>query len=189
MKRNRIGNIAGAGLAAALLAGLVQVAAAGESPYAETVIINGQVITADNDDPAKVTIAEAVAIRGDRILAVGSNDEIRALTADWTEVIDAGGRSVIPGLIDTHNHLYEHTLDFPWVIQSIPEMLEVRIRAEDPEQLVGIVEKAIEARAKQIPDGNWIRVNARPPEAAVAAFGTTLTRKRLDEPVPWRDGG
>jgi predicted amidohydrolase YtcJ len=184
MKRNRIGNIAGAGLAAALLAGLVQVAAAGESPYAETVIINGQVITADNDDPAKVTIAEAVAIRGDRILAVGSNDEIRALTADWTEVIDAGGRSVIPGLIDTHNHLYEHTLDFPWVIQSIPEMLEVRIRAEDPEQLVGIVEKAIEARAKQIPDGNWIRVNARPPEAAVAAFGTTLTRKRLDELAP-----
>ena len=50
------------------------------------------------------------------------DDEIRALAADWTEVIDARGNSVIPGLIDTHNHLYEHTLDFPWVIRSIPEM-------------------------------------------------------------------
>ena len=85
---------------------------AGTSPYAETIIINGQVITADNDDPDEVTIAEAIAIRGDKILAVGSNAEIKALTADWTEVIDAKGNSVIPGLIDTHNHLYEHTLDF-----------------------------------------------------------------------------
>ena len=104
---------------------------AGTSPFAETIIINGQVITADNDDPNRVTIAEAVAIRGDKILAVGSNAQIKALTADWTEVIDARGNSVIPGLIDTHNHLYEHTLDFDWVVKSIPEMLEIRIRMED----------------------------------------------------------
>jgi len=157
---------------------------AGMSPFAETVIINGQVITADNDDPNQVTIAEAVAIRGDRILAVGSNAEIKKLAADWTEVIDAKGNSVIPGLIDTHNHLYEHTLDFGWVVKSIPEMLELRIRVENPEELASIVEKAIQARAKQIPAGNWIRVNARPPDAAVRAFGTTLTRKRLDELAP-----
>ena len=157
---------------------------AGTSPYAETIIINGQVITADNDDPDKVTIAEAVAIRGDRILAVGSNAEINALQADWTEVIDARGNSVIPGLIDTHNHLYEHTLDFPWVIRSIPEMLELRIRVENPDELVEIVEKAIQARARQIPAGNWIRVNARPPDAAVKAFGATLSRTRMDELAP-----
>jgi predicted amidohydrolase YtcJ len=157
---------------------------AGTSPFAETVIINGQVITADNDDPSQVTIAEAVAIRGDEILAVGSNAEIKALTADWTEVIDAKGNSVIPGLIDTHNHLYEHTLDFAWVVKSIPEMLELRIRVEKPDELASIVEQAIQARARQIPAGNWIRVNARPPDAAVRAFGTTLTRQRLDELAP-----
>jgi predicted amidohydrolase YtcJ len=157
---------------------------AGTSPYAETVIINGQVITADNDDPDQVTIAEAVAIRGDRILAVGSNADIKKLTADWTEVIDAKGNSVIPGLIDTHNHLYEHTLDFAWVVTSIPEMLEIRIRVENPEELSSTVQKAIAARASKIPAGNWIRINARPPDAAVRAFGTTLTRKRLDELAP-----
>ena len=160
-------------------------AGAGTSPYAETIIINGQVITADNDDPDKVTIAEAIAIRGDRILAVGSNAEIKALIADWTEVIDAKGNSVIPGLIDTHNHLYEHTLDFDWVVKSIPEMLEIRIRMEhDPEQLVAVIEKAIKARARQIPAGNWIRINARPPDAVLRAFGTTLSRQRLDELAP-----
>ena len=126
---------------------------AGTSPYAETVIINGKVIMADNDDPDRVTIAEAIAIRGDQILAVGSNDEIKALIADWTEVIDAKGNSVIPGLIDTHNHLYEHTLDFGWVVTSIPEMLEIRIRAENSEELVSIIEQAIQARARQIPGG------------------------------------
>lgn len=156
----------------------------GTSPYAEIIIVNGQVITADNDDPKKVTIAEAVAIRGDRILAVGSNREINALKADWTEVIDAKGNSVIPGLIDTHNHLYEHTLDFAWVIKSIPEMLELRIKVDNPDDLVPLVEKAIVARARQIPKGNWIRVNARPPDAAVKAFGTSLTRQRLDELAP-----
>jgi predicted amidohydrolase YtcJ len=154
------------------------------SPFAETIIVNGQVITADNDDPKEVTIAEAIAIRGDRILAVGSNAEIRALAADWTEVIDAKGNSIVPGLIDTHNHLYEHTLDFPWVIRSIPEMLELRVRVEDSDELVATVEQAIQARAKQVPAGNWIRVNARPPDAAVKAFGTTLSRQRLDELAP-----
>lgn len=158
---------------------------AGTSPFAETIIINGQVITADNDDPSKVTIAEAIAIRGDKILAVGSNAQIMALVADWTEVIDAKGNSVIPGLIDTHNHLYEHTLNFDWVIKSIPEMLEIRIRMDDnPEQLVPVIEKAIQARARQIPEGNWIRINARPPDAVLRAFGTTLSRKRLDELAP-----
>ncbi|NNC77259.1 MAG: amidohydrolase family protein, partial [Woeseiaceae bacterium] len=159
-------------------------AMAGTSPYAEIIILNGQVITADNDDPAKVTIAEAIAIRGDRILAVGSNREINALKADWTEVIDAKGNSVIPGLIDTHNHLYEHTLDFAWVIKSIPEMLELRIEVDDPDELVPLIEKAITARARQIPKGNWIRVNARPPDAALKAFGKRLSRQRLDELAP-----
>ena len=78
---------------------------AAKSPYAETVIINGKVITADADDPEDVTMAEAIAIQGDRIMAVGSNEEIRKLVADWTEVIDAKGNSVIPGLIDTHNDI------------------------------------------------------------------------------------
>jgi len=163
---------------------------AGPSPYAETVILNGKVITADSDDPKDVTITEAIAIRGDKILAVGTNADIRKLVADWTEVIDARGNSVIPGLIDTHNHLYEHTLDFEWSLKAIPEMLEVRIGAKEEsgpgsvEAFTKIVLAAIKARAAQIPEGQWIRVNARPPDLAVAAFGTTITRSILDEIAP-----
>ncbi len=78
---------------------------AGKSPFAETVILNGKVITADSDEPDKVSFKEAIAIQGDRIMAVGSNSEIRRLVANWTEIDDAKGNSVIPGLIDTHNHI------------------------------------------------------------------------------------
>lgn len=154
------------------------------APYADTVIINGQVITADSDDPKKVTIAEAVAVRGDKILAVGTNDQIKKLTADWTEVIDAKGNSVIPGLIDTHNHLYEHTLDFDWSLKAIPEMQEIRLNVPENEDFAKFVESAIKARAAQIPAGNWIRVAVRPADTAVAAFGTTITRKSLDAITP-----
>ena len=82
-------------------------AVAGESPYATTIIINGKVITADSDDIDEISFSEAIAIRDDEIIAVGSNNEVQSLVADWTEVIDAGGRTVLPGLIDTHNHLYD----------------------------------------------------------------------------------
>ncbi len=163
---------------------------AGVAPYADSIILNAKVITADNDNPDLITMAEAVAIRGDRIMAVGSNEDIRQLIADWTEVVDAKGYSVIPGMIDSHNHLYEHTLDFPWSLKQIPEMLEVRIGAKGEgegmtvEEFTNIVLGAIKARAAQLPDGHWIRVNARPPDVAVKAFGTTITRDILDEITP-----
>ena len=157
---------------------------AAKAPYADTVILNGKVITADSDNPTEVTITEAIAVTNDKIVAVGKTEDIRKLVGDWTEVIDAKGNSVIPGLIDTHNHLYEHTLDFEWSLKAIPEMQEIRLNVPENEDFAAYVEKAIKARAAQIPKGNWIRVAVRPADTAVAAFGTTLTRKSLDAITP-----
>ena len=67
---------------------------------ADVVVINAKVITVDDAS----TIAGAVAIRDGRFVAVGSNTEVRRLVGDGTRVIDAGGRTVIPGLIDSHVH-------------------------------------------------------------------------------------
>jgi predicted amidohydrolase YtcJ len=68
---------------------------------AETVLLNGKVLTVDQ----AFTIAEAIAIRGDRILAVGTNAEVlRRVTADARR-IDLRGRTVVPGLIDAHPHM------------------------------------------------------------------------------------
>lgn len=157
---------------------------AGTNPYADAVIINGKVITADSDDPEEVSIREAIAIQGGRIMAVGTNEDVQPLMADWTEVIDAKGNSVIPGLIDTHNHIYETTTGFPWVVKSMPELLEIQLRAATVEELSDLVNKAVAARAKQTPEGNWIRLGLRPAGVAVNAFGSEITRESLDRAGP-----
>lgn len=65
-----------------------------------TVFINGKVITVDED----FSIAEALAIRGDKVVAVGSNAEIKRLIRSGTEVVDLEGKMVMPGMIDSHMH-------------------------------------------------------------------------------------
>lgn len=180
-----ISRVSAATVLALFAVSLVSVDAyAAKPPYAETVILNGKVITADSDDPDDVTIAEAIAIQGDRIMAVGSNAEIQKLVADWTEVIDAKGNSVIPGLIDTHNHIYETSTGFPWVVRTLPELLEIELRADTKEQLGEIVSKAIAARSKQVPEGSWIRARLNPASVAVQTFGSLVTRDSLDRAAP-----
>ncbi len=70
---------------------------------ADCIIINGNIVTMEALAPR----AEALAMRDGRIVAVGSNAEIRALAKSSTRVIDAGGRLVLPGFQDTHIHLQD----------------------------------------------------------------------------------
>lgn len=65
--------------------------------YPEFVFFNGQILTADAD--RDFTIAQAVAVRGNRILAVGSNAQIQRMVGPSTRAIDLKGRSVTPGFI------------------------------------------------------------------------------------------
>ena len=65
------------------------------------VILNGKIVTIDKSNPR----AEAVAIKNDMIIAVGNNSRIeKYIDEPFTEVIDAGGRLVIPGFNDAHAH-------------------------------------------------------------------------------------
>ena len=66
--------------------------------YPEYVFYNGQVLTADSDTP-DFTVAQAVAVRGNRILKVGSDTEIRRLAGPATRSIDLRGRSLTPGFV------------------------------------------------------------------------------------------
>lgn len=66
----------------------------------DRILHGGKVITVDE----KFSVHEALAVRGERIVAVGKNDDVLALRGDQTEVIDLAGKTVIPGLIDSHVH-------------------------------------------------------------------------------------
>ena len=68
---------------------------------ADLILTNAKIVTVD----ANFRIAEAMAIAGERILAVGSSAEVCSHAAPTTEMVDLAGRTVLPGLIDGHAHM------------------------------------------------------------------------------------
>ncbi len=81
------------------LAAAVALGAQAPQP-ADTILVNGHVITVD----ARFSIAQAVAVRAGRVVAVGRDADVRKLAGANTRTIDLGGRTVIPGLADGHLH-------------------------------------------------------------------------------------
>ena len=74
-----------------------------QQPTADLILTNGKIITVDD----RFSIAQAVAVRGDRIVAVGTNQEVARLAGPSARRIDLRGRAVVPGLIDNHAHYME----------------------------------------------------------------------------------
>lgn len=75
--------------------------ACGGTPAPDLILAGGRVFTADSAHPW----AEAVAISGERIQAVGTDAEIRSLAGKATRVVELGGRTVVPGFNDAHDHM------------------------------------------------------------------------------------
>lgn len=127
------------GLVAALL---LLLAGAAQARDADLVLINGKLITLDAQQPH----AEAMAVTYDRIEAVGTTAEIKSLAGPHTTVVDLAGRTVIPGLIDSHIHAIRAGLtwrtEVHWIgVRSLHEAL-ARLREA----------------AERTPPGSWIVV-------------------------------
>ena len=86
--------------AAVFLIAMTSASAVAPEP-ADLVLLSGKVWTGDPAHPE----AEAIAVRGGRIVAVGASDEIGKLRGPKTRVVDAKGRRVVPGFIDAHTHM------------------------------------------------------------------------------------
>lgn len=91
---------------------------------ADTLLINGKILTVDSQS----SVREAIAIRSGRIQAVGTTADIRKLAGPSTRSIDLEGRTVIPGLIDSHLHAIRAALSFStevnWIgARSLPEAM------------------------------------------------------------------
>src|SRR5688500_5271883 len=83
-----------------VIAGLIVGAQREDDGPVDLIVINGHVYSADRDE-----LAEAVAVRGNKVIRVGSNGEIRRLRRAQTIVIDAHGGAVVPGFNDAHAHV------------------------------------------------------------------------------------
>lgn len=115
------------------LAGLFVLGAGMLCAQSDLILTNGKIITVDE----RFSIAQAVAIRGDRVVATGTNQEIARLAGPNTRRIDLKGKAVIPGLIDNHMHLLraastwakELRFDGVYSRKQAVEMLRARVKA------------------------------------------------------------
>ena len=105
----------------------------------DLMLVNATMHTVDDANPA----ATAVAIRDGRFVAVGDDAQIRALAGPATRVEDLGGATVVPGLIDAHNHL-----------QATGRMLR-EVQLYDTRAIPEIVER-VAARVRETPRGEWV---------------------------------
>ena len=77
--------------------------------YADLIVVNGKVVSMDDRTIVPNTpgnIYQAMAVKGKKIMALGTNAEIRAISGPATQIIDAGNKTVLPGLIQPHYHLF-----------------------------------------------------------------------------------
>ena len=106
---------------------------------ADLVIMNAKIFTASQN----IGETEAVAVKNGRFLAVGTNDEIQRYVGPYSKIIDALGKSVLPGFIDSHIHISSGTA----YVQGL--------------DLFGISKKSdwleiIRLSAKDVPEGKWL---------------------------------
>lgn len=107
---------------------------------ADLIVTNARIYTADEARP----LAQAFAVRDGKIVFVGSQREASALKGASTRVVDAGGKTVIPGMVDAHAH-------FAGLAQKLRSVDLVGTRSYDD-----VIARVVE-RAKTVPKGTWIQ--------------------------------
>ena len=132
--------------AGALLSGLALLAGCGDTTepgrtggQADLIVLNADVYTSDPENP-RVT---AFAVSGGRFLATGADDEMLALRGDETDIVDANGVTVTPGLIDGHTHIIGGSR-----LATGVDLSEI----EDKSEWIRIIAD----KAATLPDGTWI---------------------------------
>jgi predicted amidohydrolase YtcJ len=115
---------------------------AAENNSPELILINGRIATVERLRP----FTEAVAIHQGRFIAVGSNEEIMRLRASNTETIDLGGRTVIPGLNDSHMHPIRGGLNYNMELRwdGVPSLADAL--------------RMLKEQATRTPAPQWVRV-------------------------------
>ncbi len=170
-----------------------------EHGYADMVLTNGKIVTMDDwsttpDTPGN--IHQSMAIKGKKIMALGSDEEMRGLAGPSTRFVDVQGHTVIPGLIQTHYHLFGPAASrYGPEVGLLDPSVQLTVEAGDsPEstskKLRDTILNAI--RVQNIPKGKWISVRLTegpgnlPGTNRIWLYGSMINRRtvQLDTAVP-----
>ncbi len=127
--------------------------------YADMVLHNGTVLPMDRYQPP-LTVAQAVALRNGRVMAVGTNDRILQMAGPNTVRVNLGGKTVIPGIVDTHSHPNRYALRHygdevtPFYLKSLEErnVMFATLRWETKETVLADFEKFMGG----VSPGQWV---------------------------------
>ncbi|MBI3934274.1 MAG: amidohydrolase family protein [Acidobacteria bacterium] len=131
--------------------------------YPDTIVHNAKLVTVDDAtvgiNTPTGTIAQAMAIRDDKIMAVGTNAQILAMAGPRTEKIDVKGRMVMPAIIDTHDHAHGSVANrwqdkHPDPNQTLVKTYQIAAGKTDAE-ITGSITAAIQAHVKNTPPGTF----------------------------------
>jgi len=140
----------------------------GAASPADIILSNGKVVTVDD----RFSIVQAVAITGDRVVAVGTTEEMARLAGPGTRRIDLRGRTVLPGLIDNHMHLLR--AGNTWALELRWDGVYSRKQATE----------MLRARAKAVGPGQWVFNIGGWATAQFADNPKPFTREELDAIAP-----
>jgi len=163
--------------------------------YADTIVINAKIISVDdaglNNNPGR--IYEAMAVKGTRIMALGTTERIRLLADSNTKVLDLTGQTIIPGVVESHVHIFG---DPAFAAQMGLRMPGISVRVEAARDIEGTrlkVENAIKDSLTKVQPGEWIRVGITPNRQervdnsrvfSWVTLGDFEPRERLDRLAP-----
>ncbi len=164
------GSLAGGLLGLGLLGLLVGCGADLGVLHPDTVLFNAKIVTVDEN----FSIAEAVAIKDGRFLAVGSNSSVRGLAGNRTEVIDLEGATILPGFNDPHVH-FAHTVGF-----VVDELAQKYRASRSISELLAVVQEKID----QTPAGEMVWFFLGPGSPNSLEEGRYPNRRDLDPISP-----
>lgn len=176
---------------------LVRSAAADLPPeviqYADIVYLNAKIITLDEHEmtPDPGTIAEAMAVRNQVIMALGSDDEILGMAGPDTRVVDLGGKTVLPGFVESHVHPMSEAERFArekYHLRDTPEGYVLRMDvAATPDDTMARVAAAVDlllAHVTPTPE-EWLNIELlHSPElgfATPASVSTLMSAPKLSD--------
>src|ERR1019366_6835887 len=117
---------------------LAEISALAQQPATDMVLYNGKIITVNDHSFSSQlgTVAEAMHVKDGKVLHIGANAEIRSMAGPDTKVIDLKGRTVIPGLILTHEHPWDWTAVTPVILKKVltDDQMIIREMGGSPEE-------------------------------------------------------
>ena len=155
--------------------------------YADTIFINGKVVSMDDQSTSTQvgTTYQAIAVKAEKIMKLGTTEEIRSVAGPDTQVFDLEGRTLIPGIIEPHSHMYGRAvqmldrLGFKYPPEGV-YLTQATADPNDLEKTQGIIRDAIHDAVTQVDPGDWIVLNlGRHPEEAPQQLRLWQMTRRL----------